>query len=136
MWIRSSLVFVTVVLCGCSISANYGDAKMAVDVFHHLIDADDYAAIYNNSAKGFQNAGARDLLLGFFARVNRKLGKCGVATVNFGGYQATTSGTFVTTTDSRVCDNGTLSEQFTWLMVDGKAKLLRYNADSPLLLTD
>lgn len=136
MWIRSGLVFVAVVLCGCSISANYNDAKTAVDVFHHLMDAGDYATIYVNSAKGFQDAGTRDVVFGFFARVNRKMGKCGVATVSFGGYQATTSGTFVTTADSRVCDNGTLSEQFSWLMVDGKAKLLKYNADSPLLLTD
>jgi hypothetical protein len=51
-------------------------------------------------------------------------------------HQATTSGTFVTMTSSRVCANGILSERFTWLMIGGKATLLGYNANSPLLLTD
>ena len=100
------------------------------------MDGGDYAAIYDNAAKDFQASGTRDNLIGFFTRVNRKMGKCGDATVSFGGYQATTSGTFVTTTSSRMCANETLSEQFVWLMVDGKAILLKYNASNPLLLTD
>ena len=101
-----------------------------------MMDGGEYSAVYDIAAKGFQAAGTRDNLVGFFRRVNRKMGKCGEGPVTFGGYQATTSGTFVTTTSARVCTNGTLSEQFVWLMVGGKATLLKYNADNPLLLTD
>src|ERR1044071_5241966 len=86
--------------------------------------------------KTFKRAGPAKTLSDFFTRVNRKMGKCGEGSVAFGGYQATTSGTFVTTTSSRMCANGTLSEQFTWLMIRGKAMLLKYNANNPLLLTD
>ena len=37
---------------------------------------------------------------------------------------------------SRTCANGKLEEQFVWLMIGGKATLLKYNANNPLLLTD
>ena len=79
-------------------SANYEDAKNASNTFHHLMDTGDYAAIYDTSAKAFQASGTRENLIGFFARVNRKMGKCGEGAAAFGGYQATTSGTFC-------CDN-------------------------------
>ena len=64
------------------------------------------------------------------------MGKCGEATVAFGGYEVSASGTFVTTRSTRVCANGTLGEHFVWVMVGEKAKLLKYNADNPLLLID
>jgi len=136
MWIRSSVFVSAILLSGCSFSADYSDAKNATEGFHRLMDRGEYAAIYDNAAKGFQASGTRENLIGFFKRVNRKLGKCGDGPVTFGGYQATTSGTFVTMTSSRMCANGTLSEEFVWLMVGSKATLLRYNANNPLLLTD
>jgi hypothetical protein len=136
MWIRSTPFVLAVALCGCSFSANYGDAKNATAVFHRLMDGGEYAAIYGTATKGFQVSGTRDNLIGFLARVNRKMGKCGDATVAFGGYQATTSGTFVTITSSRVCASGTLGEQFVWLMAGGSVKLFGYNANNPLLLVD
>lgn len=100
------------------------------------MDGGEYAAIYDTASKGFQATGTRDTYIGFFTRINRKMGKCGDATVAFGGFNASSSGTFVTVTSSRVCANGTLGEQFVWQMVGGKATLLEYNANSPLLLTD
>lgn len=136
MWIRYSPFIAAITLFGCSFSADYGDAKNATEVFHRLMDGGEYAAIYDTSAKDFQASGTRENLIGFFKRINRKMGKCGAASAAFGGYQATTSGTFVMTTSSRSCANGALSEQFTWLMIGGKATLIKYNANNPLLLTD
>ena len=135
MWIRYSVFIAAILLYGCSFSADYGDAKNPTEVFHRRMDRGEYAAIYDAAAKGFQ-ASTTENLVGFFKRVNRKMGKCGEAPVAFGGYQATTSGTFVTVTSSRTCANGLLSEDFVWLMVGGRATLLRYNANNPLLLTD
>jgi len=100
------------------------------------MDHGDYTSIYDTAAKGFQTSATREQLTGFLKRVNRKMGKCGESPAVFGGYQVATSGTFVTTTSSRTCANGTLNEQFVWLMIDGKATLLKYNANNPLLLTD
>jgi hypothetical protein len=136
LWIRSSLFVAAIALCSCSFSADYGDAVNATNIFHRLMDGGEYAAIYDTASKGFQATGTRDTYIGFFTRINRKMGKCGDATVAFGGFNASSSGTFVTVTSSRVCANGTLGEQFVWQMVGGKATLLEYNANSPLLLTD
>jgi hypothetical protein len=136
MRIRCGVFITAILLSGCSFSADYGDAKNATEVFHRMMDQGEYAAIYDAAAKGFQASTTRENLIGFFRRVNRKMGKCGEAPVTFGGYQATTSGTFVTVKSSRTCANGSLSEEFVWLMVGGRATLLRYNANNPLLLTD
>ena len=130
------LVLGAAALAGCSVKANFGSAKEACDRFHEQVDAGQYGAVYESTSRGFQASTDRERLVGFLGRVGRKMGKCGQATVTFGGYQATTSGTFVTTTAARTCANGRLSERFMWVMDGGKAKLLRYNADSPLLLTD
>lgn len=136
MWTRHGVFIAAIALAGCSFSADYGDAKKATEGFHSLMDQGEYGAIYDSAARGFQASSTRENLAGFLKRVNRKMGKCGEGQVTFGGYQATTSGTFVTVTSSRVCANGSLGEVFVWLMVDGKATLLRYNANNPLLLTD
>ena len=137
MWARScALAAVLVLSVGCSVKANYADAIRASTVFHLLMDRGEYAAIYDTAARGFQQSISRDVLMRFLSRVSRKVGKCQGANVGFGGYVANTSGTYVTTTASRTCANGPLSEQFVWLMVGGKAILLQYNANSPLLLTD
>jgi len=100
------------------------------------MDGGDYAAIYNGASEGFQKSATRDQIIGFLTRVNRKLGKCKDATVALGGYQVTPSRTFVTMTSSRRCVNGKLDEQFVWQIIGGKAALLKYTAENPLLLTD
>src|SRR5579862_5763491 len=112
MWHRSIACAATMGLCGCSFSAHYRDAINASDVFHRRMDSGEYAVIYEAAARGFQASGTRDQLMGLFERVNRKMGKCGEALIGFGGYQATSSGTFVSTTSSRMCAHGALSEQF------------------------
>jgi len=100
------------------------------------MDGGKYAAIYDTASKGFRATGTRDTYIGFFTRISRKMGKCGGATVAFGGYNAGTSGTFVTVTSSRMCANGTLGERFVWQMIGGEATLASYSAGSPLLMTD
>ena len=64
------------------------------------------------------------------------MGACAESPITFGGYQVTTSGTFVTLNSSRACKNGKLEEQFVWVIETGKPSLLKYNANNPLLLVD
>ncbi len=56
--------------------------------------------------------------------------------MNVTAYQASTSGTFVTTAGSRSCESGELNEELIWTMSHGRATLIRYSANSPLLLID
>lgn len=126
----------SVALCACSIPANYAGAKISSNAFHLLMDRGEYAAIYDSATPNFRAALPRDQLIAFLTRVNRKVGTCGEAPTSVLGYQVTTSGTLITTTSSRPCAQGVLNEQFLWLIVEGRAVLVRYNANSPLLLTD
>jgi hypothetical protein len=121
---------------GCSVKPDYRAATDACGLFHRQVDRGEYGPIYDNAVPAFQASLDRERLVAFLGRIARKMGKCDEATLGFAGYQFTTSGTFVTTTARRVCANGSLSEQFVWLMVGSKAKLVKYNANSPLLLTD
>ena len=129
-------LMVVLVLSGCSFSADYVLAKAACEEFHRQIDQGEYAAVYGAALPAFQASVTKEQIVGMFKRIDRKLGKCSDAPVNFGGIQANTNGTFVTTTGARNCANGKLNEQFVWQIKDGKALLLNYTANSPLLLTD
>ena len=136
-WLRSIIVIISLVLCSCSASVDYRDAKNATDTFHHLFDSGQYAAIYSNASEGIQKGASRDQFLGFMSRVSRKMGKCAeLSVVASARYQATTSGNFVIINSSRTCVNGKLDEQFAWQMIEGKATLFHYTVNSPLLLTD
>ena len=136
-WLRSIIVIISLALCSCSASVNYRDAKNAADTFHHLFDSGQYVAIYSSASEGFQKAGSRDQFIGYSSRINRKMGKCGeLSVVTFARYQTSTSGSFVIIKSSRTCANGNLDEQFVWQMIEGKATLVHYTANSPLLLTD
>jgi hypothetical protein len=126
----------TVAITGCSYQADFGASKTATETFHHLMDRGEYAAIYDSSANGFRGSLNRENSVKFFARINRKMGVCEIAPATFGGYRVTPSATFVTVNSSRTCRNGTLEEQFVWLMIAGKPALLKYNANNPLLLVD
>src|ERR1700730_19209391 len=108
MWLSSFVVISAITLYGCSFSSNYGDAKNASNTFHRLMDSGEHAAIYHSATDGFQKSSTRDQLIGLLTRVNRKMGKCGEASAAFGGYQVTTSGTFVSTTSYRTFINGKL----------------------------
>jgi hypothetical protein len=129
----SALAFV---FSGCSYQADYGSSKAATDTFHQRVDRGEYGAIYDSSASGYQKAANRDISNRFFARISRKMGTCADSPAAFSGYQVTTSGTFVSMISSRACKNGKLEEQFVWLIEAGKPLLLKYNANSPLLLVD
>ena len=64
------------------------------------------------------------------------MGACTDASQGGWNINATMSGTFVALRYTRKCANGDLKEQLIWKMEGGKPVLQRYNADSPLLLTD
>jgi len=127
---------VLIFLSACSPKADFSSAKDACVLFHRRVDRSDYGSVYDAAADGFRTSQNRELFVGFLKRVARKLGKCDDATISLSGVRATFSGTFLMTEATRTCANGQLQEQFVWQMVRGEARLVRYNANSPLLLTD
>jgi hypothetical protein len=75
MWSRYSVFIAAIMLSDCSFSTDYGDSKNATEVFHRMMDQGEYGAIYDAAARGFQASTTRENLVGFFKRVNRKMGK-------------------------------------------------------------
>ena len=130
------LLVVLMFVSGCSPKADFSSAKDACVLFHRRVDRSDYGSVYDAAAGGFRTNQNRELFVGFLRRVARKLGKCDDATISLSGFRAPFSSTFVMTAATRTCANGQLQEQFVWQMVRGEARLARYNASSPLLLTD
>lgn len=127
---------VSIVLCGCSAKADYQTAKTASDNFHQQMAAANYAAIYDSSSSEFRSSASRETIVGFLQRINRKLGACGEASQQGFNVNCNTSGKFVTVSYARKCANAALEEQFIWRVEGNKALLVRYNANSPVLLTD
>jgi len=70
-------------------------------------------------------------------RIDRKLGACQTSkkTMNWRS-NATSNGFFVAQGYSATCANGQLQLTVTTVLRDGQVKLVGFNANSPLLLTD
>ena len=130
------LLLLLLVLCGCSAKVDYQAAKAASDNFHQQMAAANYGAIYDSSSSEFRSSASRETIVGFLQRINRKLGACGEASQQGFNVNYNTSGKFVTLSYSRKCANAALEEQFVWRVEGNKALLVRYNANSPVLLTD
>lgn len=127
---------ISLLLCGCSAKARIDDAQKAVELFHERMSAGQYNAIYDSATNSFKSAGPREFMQASFKRINRKMGICTEAKQTGWNINATTSGTFIRLGYIRKCANGDLQEQFIWKTQDGQPTLQRFEANSPLLLTD
>jgi hypothetical protein len=131
-----ALALVVLGLCGCSAKADLQAATAATDNFHQQMAAANFAAIYDSTSSEFRATTNRETLFGFLQRVNRKVGPCSETSRQRFNVNYNTGGKFVSLTYSRKCANAEVGEQFVWKLEGGKALLVRYNADSPVLLTD
>jgi len=139
VWITAAALALTV------IGAHYvwGDfrqARTSTEAFHGRMDRGQYSEIADAASDGFRSGLTQDQLIGFLRRINLKLGTCSEGSSDLAGFQITTLGStpsrLVTTTSSRMCANGFLSEEFVWQIIGGRAVLLRYTATNPLLLSE
>ena len=133
---RMALLLGALAFCGCSTSKDVDVASRAVRQFHEQVNAGQDDAIYTAADATYKEAMTRDTNRSFFSRIRRKLGafKKGERT----GYlvNATTNGTFVRFHYKTHCVGGELEEEFVWRVEADRAILVRYEANSPLLLTN
>jgi hypothetical protein len=121
---------------GCGMSDGFAAGKAAVTEFHSRMDAEQYDAIYDAADPLFRQSLTRDDIHKFFARLHKKFGKFNDSNTKGMHYNVTTDGTFVNINCTTNYSSGKVDEEFQWKMTGGKALLLKYNANSPLLLTD
>ncbi len=123
-------------LCACSMSKEVDIARRAADQFHQQIAAGQEDAIYNATDPAYKEFMSREAHDGFFARIRRKMGGFKGSTNTGYFINASTTGTLVRLQYKTQCANGELDEGFVWRIEGERAILVRYEANSRLLLTD
>jgi hypothetical protein len=134
---HTSWIVAVLLLAGCIDKAGTKAADDATAQFYKALAAKDYGGIYDAAAPQFRATAGRDLFIGMMQRVDRKLGDCQAPVKAMDWHMNTTpSGTFLAQGYTQACANGQLTETLTVVVNSGKAQVIGFNANSPLLLTD
>ncbi len=121
---------------GCNPVESFGTAERATEVLYDRMAKGQVALIHSESTEGFRKVTDLAFFAGVTARLNRKLGACSAATTVSKNVTAFPTGVFVTLNKQRNCTGGVLSERISWQILGGQAKLVGYNANSPVLAVD
>lgn len=123
-------------MAGCGFQREKDLAAKASAEFHQRLGAGEYDAIYDDSTDRFRTVDRRTMV-GYFRRINRKMGACTSFRPGAPGVLASPkTGTSITETFRTNCSNGEMRESFVWKIINDRAKLDQYAANSQLLLTD
>jgi hypothetical protein len=130
---RKLLLLALVVLAGCHPVQDSSQVDAAVDKFHERLAAGDNDSIYREAGPEYQRSIDIETNQRFLARVERKLGTPGKGSrLNYNVKYS--SGEAVVNTQYDVkFTNGDATESFIWRVKDGRATLLGYTVDSPVL---
>ena len=130
----SVFAFGLIALASCSSGADQRLATEAASQFHGLYNAKNYSAIYTGADNAFQKAASETAYATFMSAVHRKLGihKSSVDA----GWRVSKglNGTQVALAFSSEFAEGAATEQFLYRVSSGKAYLVAYNINSPLLI--
>ena len=130
-------VFVVLVLaiflCSCDFSTAKTTVEKAVETFHQEYNDKKDAEIYSTAAPEFRSASNEAGYNNFIQTVHSKMGAYENSTESSYRTSATTSGTFVTLHYKSRFEHSEGTEDFTFVISGGAAKLQRYDVNSPLL---
>jgi hypothetical protein len=127
-----TLIFSTL---SCSMSKDRGTAQKAVETFHGQFNQERYHDIFAEAGEEFKKVTSEEELATFLSAVHRKLGKVKSSDPMGWHVNYTPSGTVVTLGYNSEFDEGKATEQFIWRVSGDKATLLRYDINSPTLIT-
>jgi Protein of unknown function (DUF3887)/Protein of unknown function (DUF4019) len=119
----------------CSLTKGKEQAGRAVEKFHGQFNAAQYSEIYQQGDDKFKEAVTEAEFTELLEAVRRKLGTVGNANQAGWRVNATTMGTVVVVGYETQFSEGKGSEQFSFLINGEQANLLRYDINSPLLIT-
>ena len=111
-------------------------AKAAVKQFRQQMTTEQYDAIYAGAGLAYQQAVDHGTSRKFLERIRRKLGVCLDSESTAFSVNYTNDGSFVRLNYKTKCEKAPLDEVFLWKIEDNNARLMKYTANSPLLLTD
>jgi hypothetical protein len=119
----------------CSLTKGKEQAERAVEKFHQQFNASQYQEIYQQGDAKFKEAVTEAEFVQLLEAIRRKLGTIGNATQTGWRVNTTTMGTVAMVGYDVQFSEGKGAEQFSFLISGEEAKLLRYDVNSPLLIT-
>jgi uncharacterized protein DUF4019 len=128
------LVTCFLALVGCGLTEGVETAERAAATFHDQYDAGAFGETYDASADDLRATGARDEFMSTMASIRTKLGPMRATRRTGFNARVDSSGTFVELEYETDFENGVGTEEFTWEIANGRAKLLSYNISSKALL--
>jgi len=134
LFIVLTLAFV-VFTVSCSLTKGKEQAERAVEKFHQQFNAAQYSEIYQQGDSKFKEAVTEAELMQLLEAVRRKLGTVEGATSTGWRVNATPMGTVAMVGYDTQFSEGKGNEQFSFLISGEQANLLRYDVNSPLLIT-
>ena len=123
----------TALFCSCSLSTAKKTAEKAVETFHQEYNDKKDAEIYSSAAPEFRASASEAEYNKFIQTVRSKMGAYKSSTEAGYTTSTTTSGTFVTLHYKSQFEHSAGTEDFTFVVSGGAAKLQRYDVNSPLL---
>ena len=129
------LLVLALTVVSCSITKHKETAERAVAKFHQHLNAEEYAEIYKESDKLFKENVSEADGTALFGAVHAKLGNVKNATPQGWNVNATSNGTIVRLQYDVDFTEGKGTEQFGFLINGNEALLVRYDINSPLLIT-
>lgn len=135
------LLFITFIFAfasltvSCSLTKGKEQGGRAAEQFHQQFNVGQYQTIYQQGDKKFQEAVTEAEFTEFLEAVRRKLGTVEKATPTGWKVNAMPMGTVVTLGYETQFSDGKGTEQFSFLISGEQATLLRYDINSPLLIT-
>jgi hypothetical protein len=133
--ITTFIVVIAVLTASCSLTKGKEQAERAVEQFHQQFNAGQYREIYQQGDAKFKEAATEAEFVQLLEAIRRKLGTVGGATQTGWRVNTTTMGTVAMVGYEVQFSEGKGNEQFSFLISGEEAKLLRYDVNSPLLIT-
>lgn len=129
------LFIISALTASCSLTKGKEQAERAVEKFHQQFNAGQYQEIYQQSDDKLKEAVTEAEFVQLLEAIRRKLGTAGNSTQTGWRVNVTTMGTIATVGYDIQFSEGKGVEQFSFLINGDQANLLRYDVNSPLLIT-
>jgi len=118
----------------CGLAEASGAADVAADRFHMLYQDEKWGEIYAEASPRLRQVTTEADFAELMSAIRRKLGAYRSASRTSVNVNATTDGTTVSQVFDTEFAEGHATEELRWSIVSGRAVLLYYNINSPLLI--
>lgn len=132
----TALLLSLLLLAGCNPIKSTAEAEKAASEFHALFNARNYEKIYDDAHPDFKATQPKADLVAFLRTIREKMGA--VKSTTKTGWQASSVNlkTNANLAYSTQFENGKGSETFIYRIADGKASLIGWHVNSPVLISN